>query len=214
MGITKNAISWWQWLRTHRFVMAITSAETIVRHTAPHERHVAVELIANVNPSMPTKEVPMRMPTLSAVVVSSAVVLAVTAASPRPAEAFFFPLLLGLGGPSMGHVNPGQSPTNRMWRDDDGKRGASTRTRSRDDDAGKAGKASTRTRSRDDDGKSSSGSAGKGARGAAKAYAKANSDHGATQTSRAPSAKSPRVPSASTGEASPGGFGDTFEESR
>jgi len=194
--------------------MAITSAETIVRDTAPYERHVAVELIANVNPSMPTKEVPMRMPTLSAVVVSSAVVLAVTAASPRPAEAFFFPLLLGLGGPSMGHVNPGQSPTNRMWRDDDGKRGASTRTRSRDDDAGKAGKASTRTRSRDDDGKSSSGSAGKGARGAAKAYAKANSDHGATQTSRAPSAKSPRVPSASTGEASPGGFGDTFEESR
>jgi len=194
--------------------MAITSAETIVRDTAPYERHVAVELIANVNPSMPTKEVPMRMPTLSAVVVSSAVVLAVTAASPRPAEAFFFPLLLGLGGPPMGYVNPGHSPTNRMWRDDDGKRGASTRTRSRDDDAGKAGKASTRTRSRDDDGKSSSGSAGKGARGAAKAYAKANSDHGATQTSRAPSAKSPRVPSASTGEASPGGFGDTFEESR
>ena len=194
--------------------MAITSAETIVRDTAPYERHVAVELIANVNPSMPTKEVPMRMPTLSAAVVSSAVVLAVTAASPRPAEAFFFPLLLGLGGPSMGHVNPGQSPTNRMWRDDDGKRGASTRTRSRDDDAGKAGKASTRTRSRDDDGKSSSGSAGKGARVAAKADAKANSDHGARQTSRAPSAKSPRVPSASTGEASPGGFGDTFEESR
>jgi len=211
--------------------MAITSAETIVRDTAPYERHVAVELIANVNPSMPTKEVPMRMPTLSAVVVSSAVVLAVTAASPRPAEAFFFPLLLGLGGPSMGHVNPGQSPTNRMWRDDDGKRGASTRTRSRDDDdgkagkpstrtksrdddAGKAGKPSTRTRSRDDDSKSSSGSAGKGARVAAKADAKANSDHGARQTSRAPSAKSPRVPSASTGEASPGGFGYTFEESR
>ena len=45
--------------------MAITSAETIVRDTAPYERHVAVELIANVNPSMPTKEVPMRMPTLS-----------------------------------------------------------------------------------------------------------------------------------------------------
>ena len=194
--------------------MAITSAETIVRDTAPYERHVAVELIANVNPSMPTKEVPMRMPTLSAVVVSSAVVLAVTAASPRPAEAFFFPLLLGLGGPPMGYVNPGHSPTNRMWRDDDGKRGASTRTRSRDDDAGKAGKASTRTRSRDDDSKSSSGSAGKGARVAAKADAKANSDHGARQTSRAPSAKSPRVPSASTGEASPGGFGDTFEESR
>jgi hypothetical protein len=190
----------------------------------------------------------MRMPTLSAAVVSSAVMLAVTAASPRPAEAFFFPLLLGLGGPSMGYVNHGQSPANRMWRDDDGKRGASTRTRSRDDDdgkagkastrtrsrdddagkagkastrtrsrdddAGKAGKASTRTRSRDDDGKSSSGSAGKGARVAEKAYAKANSDHGARQTSRAPSAKSPRVPSASTGEASPGGFGDTFEESR
>src|SRR6516225_1137890 len=214
MGITKNAISWWQWLRTHRFVMAITSAETIVRHTAPHERHVAVELIANVNPSMPTKEVPMRMPTLSAAVVSSAVVLAVTTASPRPAEAFFFPLLLGLGGPPMGYVNPGHSPTNRMWRDDDGKHEASTRTKSRDDDAGKAGKASTRTRSRDDDSKSSSGSAGKGARVAAKADAKANSDHGARQTSRAPSAKSPRVPSASTGEASPGGFGDTFEESR
>jgi hypothetical protein len=156
----------------------------------------------------------MRMPTLSGAVVSSAVMLAVTAASPRPAEAFFFPLLLGLGGPSMGYVNHGQSPTNRMWRDDDGKRGASTRTRSRDDDDGKAGKASTRTRSRDDDGKSSSGSAGKGARVAEKAYAKANSDHGARQTSRAPSAKSPRVPSASTGEASPGGFGDTFEESR
>ena len=158
----------------------------------------------------------MRMPTLKAAVVSSAVMLAVTAASPRPAEAFFFPLLLGLGlgGPSMGNVNPGQSPTNRMWRDDDGKRGASTRTRSRDDDDGKAGKASTRTRSRDDDSKSSSGSAGKGARVAAKADAKANSDHGARQTSRAPSAKSPRVPSASTGEASPGGFGDTFEESR
>jgi len=148
---------------------------------------------------MPTKEVPMRMPTLRAAVVSSAVMLAVTAASPRPAEAFFFPLLLGLGlgGPSMGNVNPGQSPTNRMWRDDDGKRGASTRTRSRDDD-----------------GKSSSRSAGKGAKVAEKAYAKANSDHGARQTSRAPSAKSPRVPSASTGEASPGGFGDTFEESR
>jgi len=194
--------------------MAITSAETIVRDTAPYERHVAVELIANVNPSMPTKEVPMRMPTLSAAVVSSAVVLAVTTASPRPAEAFFFPLLLGLGGPPMGYVNPGHSPTNRMWRDDDGKHGASTRTRSRDDDDGKAGKPSTRTRSRDDDSKSSSGSAGKGARVAAKADAKANSDHGARQTSRAPSAKSPRVPSASTGEASPGGFGDTFEESR
>src|SRR5262249_15932943 len=182
---------------------------------------------------MPTKEVPMRMPTLKAAVVSSAVMLAVTAASPRPAEAFFFPLLLGLGlgRPSMGNVNPGQSPTNRMWRDDDGKRGASTRTRSRvddvgmagkvsirtrsrDDDVGKAGKVSTRTRSRDDDGKSSSRSAGKGAKVAEKAYAKANSDHGARQTSRAPSAKSPRVPSASTGEASPGGFGDTFEESR
>ena len=156
----------------------------------------------------------MRMPTLSAAVVSSSVILAVTAASPRPAEAFFFPLLLGLGGPSMGYANPGHSPTNRMWRDDDGKRGASTRTRSRDDDDGKAGKASTRTRSRDDDGKSSSRSAGKGAKVAEKAYAKANSDHGARQTSRAPSAKSPRVPSASTGEASPGGFGDTFEESR
>ena len=194
--------------------MAITSAETIVRHTAPHERHVAVELTANVNPSMPTTEVPMRMPTLSAAAVSSAVMLAVTAASPRPAEAFFFPLLLGAGGPSMGYVKPGQSPTNRMWRDDDGKRGASTRTRSRDDDDGKAGKASTRIRSGGDDGKSSSGSAGKGARVAAKADAKANSDHGARQTSRAPSAKSPRVPSASTGEASPGGFGDTFEESR
>src|SRR5215831_3000060 len=193
--------------------MAITSAEIIVRDTAPHERHVAVELIAYETVHA-TKEVPMRMPTLSAAVVSSAVVLAVTAASPRPAEAFFFPLLFGLGGPSMGHVNPGQSPTNRMWREDDGKRGASTRTRSRDEDAGKAGKASTRTRSRDDDGKSSSGSAGKGARVAAKAYAKADSDHGARQTSRAPSAKSPRVPSASTGEASPGGFGDTFEESR
>src|SRR6266540_4135696 len=177
--------------------MAITSAETIVRHTAPHERHVAVELTANVNPSMPTTEVPMRMPTLSAAAVSSAVMLAVTAASPRPAEAFFFPLLLGAGGPSMGYVKPGQSPTNRMWRDDDGKRGASTRTRSRDDDD-----------------ESSPGSAGKGARVAAKADAKANSDHGARQTSRAPSAKSPRVPSASTGEASPGGFGDTFEESR
>ena len=156
----------------------------------------------------------MRMPTLSAAAVSSAVMLAVTAASPRPAEAFFFPLLLGAGGPSMGYVKPGQSPTNRMWRDDDGKRGASTRTRSRDDDDGKADKASTRIRSRGDDGKSSSGSAGKGARVAAKADAKANSDHGARQTSRAPSAKSPRVPSASTGEASPGGFGDTFEESR
>src|SRR5262249_32758168 len=137
---------------------------------------------------MPTKEVPMRMPTLSAAVGSSAVMLAVTAASPRPAEAFFFPLLLPLGGPSMGHVNPGHSPTTRMGRDDDGRRGASTRTRSRDDDdgkagkastrtrsrdddAGKAGKASTRTRSKDDDGKSSSGSAGKGAGVAAKAYA-------------------------------------------
>src|SRR6266545_4048806 len=194
--------------------MAITSAETIVRHTAPHERHVAVELTANVNPSMPTTEVPMRMPTLSAAAVSSAVMLAVTAASPRPAEAFFFPLLLGAGGPSMGYVKPGQSPTNRMWRDDGRERGASTRTRSRDDDDGKAGKASTRIRSGGDDGKSSSGSAGKGARVAAKADAKANSDHGARQTSRAPSAKSPRVPSASTGEASPGGFGDTFEESR
>src|SRR5215831_18638504 len=120
--------------------MAITSAEIIVRDTAPHERHVAVELIAYETVHA-TKEVPMRMPTLRAAVVSSAVVLAVTAASPRPAEAFFFPLLLGLGlgGPSMGNVNPGQSPTNRMWRDDDGKRGASTRTRSRDDDDGKAG---------------------------------------------------------------------------
>ncbi len=113
-------------------------------------------------------------PNRTTALVFAAVTLAATAASPSPAEAFFFPIGLLVGGPRAVTVNPSRGPTDSVGRIYTAKPGkASTGTRSRDEDS-KPSKASTGTRSRDEDSKWSSGS-GKGAKSATKAEANANS---------------------------------------
>jgi hypothetical protein len=135
-------------------------------------------------------------PTRTTALVFAAVILAATAASPSPAEAFFFPIGLLLGGPRAVTVNPSNGPT--VYTVKPGK--ASTGTRSRDEDS-KPSKGSTGTRSKDDDGKWSSGS-GKGAKSATKAEANANSGHGGRQTSRRWSVEHEPAASKSSGRAS------------
>src|SRR5215471_12403437 len=112
-------------------------------------------------------EVSMRL-TRTTALVFAAVTLAVTAASPSPAAAFFFPIGLVLGGPRAMTVNPHRGPTESMGRgytrsrdEEDSK----PRIRSRDEDS-KPSKASTKTSSKDDDGKRSG--SGKGAKSATK----------------------------------------------
>jgi hypothetical protein len=154
-------------------------------------------------------------PNRTTALVFAAVTLAATAACPSPAEAFFFPIGLLLGGPRAVTVNPSRGPTDSVGRiytakpgkastgtrsrDEDSKPSkASTGTRSRDEDS-KPSKASTGTRSRDEDSKWSSGS-GKGAKSATKAEANANSGHGGRQTQRRWSVE--HEPAASSGRAS------------
>src|SRR6266540_890963 len=140
-------------------------------------------------------------PTRTTALVFAAVTLAATAASPSPAEAFFFPIGLLLGGPRAVTVNPSRGPTDSVGRIYTAKPGkASTGTRSRDEDS-KPSKASTGTRSRDEDSKWSSGS-GKGAKSATKAEANANSGHGGRQTSRRWSVEHEPAASKSSGRAS------------
>jgi hypothetical protein len=151
-------------------------------------------------------------PTRTTALVFAAVILAATAASPSPAEAFFFPIGLLLGGPRAVTVNPSNGPTvytvkpgkastGTRSRDEDSKPSkGSTGTRSRDEDS-KPSKGSTGTRSKDDDGKWSSGS-GKGAKSATKAEANANSGHGGRQTSRRWSVEHEPAASKSSGRAS------------
>jgi hypothetical protein len=118
-----------------------------------------------------TMEVLMRLrPTGSAAVVLAAVTLAMTAASPRPAEAFFFLPMLFQNQP----IDSRQQQS------------TPTDNRSRDHSA-KPIKPSTTTRSRDDDDKPSSSSAGKKAKTSTKSEAKTNSG----QTSRSWSKQEP-----------------------
>ncbi|HKA38649.1 MAG TPA: hypothetical protein VKD25_02670, partial [Burkholderiales bacterium] len=116
-----------------------------------------------------TMEVVMRLrPTGSAAVVLAAVTLAVTAASPRPAQAFFFLPMLFQNQPMQQQPQQGRAPSENKWRDE----------------GARPSKPSTTTRSRDDDDdKPSSSSAGKKA--STKSEAKSNSG----QTSRSWSAK-------------------------
>jgi hypothetical protein len=116
-------------------------------------------------------EVVMRLrPTGSAAVVLAAVTLAVTAASPRPAQAFFFLPMLFQNQPMQQQPQQGRAPSENKWRDE----------------GARPSKPSTTTRSRDnDDDKPSSSSGGKGAKSGTKSEAKSNSG----QTSRSWSAK-------------------------
>ena len=122
----------------------------------------------------------MPMHPTGAAVVLAAVTLALTAASPRPAEAFiFFPMFQNQ--PATTDNRQGRSPTDNRWRDD----------------TGKPVKPSTATKPRDDDSKSSS--TAKGAKSTTKSDVKANSG----QTSRSRSAKQEPAASKSSGRASP-----------
>jgi hypothetical protein len=143
-----------------------------------------------------TMEALMRLrPTGSAAVVLAAVTLAVTAASPRPAQAFFFLPMLFQNQPMQQQPQQGRAPSENKWRDE----------------GARPIKPSTTTRSRDDDDdKPSSSSAGKKAKTNTKSEAKSNSG----QTSRSWSAKEEPRPGNSGGgartpaqEPSPGGGG-------
>jgi hypothetical protein len=118
-------------------------------------------------------------PTGSAVVVLAALTLAVTAASPRPAEAFFFLPMIYQYQPIDSRQQHGRGPSDNKWRDESAKPiKPSTTTRSRDED--------------DDDDEPSSSSAGKGVRSSAKSEAKRNSSEAKSnsgQTSRSSGAK-------------------------
>jgi hypothetical protein len=129
-----------------------------------------------------TMEVVMRLrPTGSAAVVLAAVTLAVTAASPRPAQAFFFLPMLFQNQPMQQQPQQGRAPSENKWRDE----------------SARPIKPSTTTRSRDDDDdRPSSSSAGKKTKTSTKSEAKTNSG----QTSRSWSAK--QEPPASKSRAS------------
>jgi hypothetical protein len=131
-----------------------------------------------------TMEVVMRLrPTGSAAVVLAAVTLAVTAASPRPAQAFFFLPMLFQNQPMQQQPQQGRAPSENKWRDE----------------GARPIKPSTTTRSRDDDDdKPSSSSAGKKAKTSTKSEAKSNSG----QTSRSWSAKEEPPASKSSSRAS------------
>ena len=126
----------------------------------------------------------MRMrPTGSAAVVFAAVTLAVTATSPRPAEAFFF--LPMFQNQPVTDSRQGRPPSDNRWREE----------------TAKPVKPSTSTRSKEEDGKSSSSSAGKGAKSTTKSEAKSNSGQGAG-TSRSRSTKQEPAASKSNSRAS------------
>lgn len=123
----------------------------------------------------------MRMrPTGSAAVVLATLTLAVTTASPRPAQAFFF--LPMFQNQPVTDSRQGRTPTDNRWRDN------TTTVR--------PVKPSASTRSRDDDSKSSSSSAGKGAKSSTKSEANSG------QTSRSRSVKQEPPASKSSGRAS------------
>jgi peptidoglycan DL-endopeptidase CwlO len=130
-----------------------------------------------------TMEALMRLrPTGSAAVVLAAVTLAVTAATPRPAQAFFFLPMLFQNQPMQQQPQQGRAPSDNKWRDE----------------GARPIKPSTTTRSRDDDDKPSSSSAGKKAKTSTKSEAKTNSG----QTSRSWSAKEEPPASKSSSRAS------------
>jgi hypothetical protein len=131
-----------------------------------------------------TMEVVMRLrPTGSAAVVLAAVTLAVTAASPRPAQAFFFLPMLFQNQPMQQQPQQGRAPSENKWRDE----------------SARPIKPSTTTRSRDDDDdKPSSSSGGKKAKTSTKSEAKTNSG----QTSRSWNAKQEPPASKSSSRAS------------
>jgi cytoskeletal protein RodZ len=131
-----------------------------------------------------TMEALMRLrPTGSAAVVLAAVTLAVTAASPHPAQAFFFLPMLFQNQPVDSRQQQGRGGSDNKWRDE----------------SAKPIKPSTTTRSRDDDDdKPSSSSAGKKAKTNTKSEAKSNS----SQTSRSWSAKQEPPASKSSSRAS------------
>jgi peptidoglycan DL-endopeptidase CwlO len=129
-------------------------------------------------------EVLMRLrPTGSAAAILTAVTLAMTAASPRPAQAFFFLPMLFQNQPMQQQPQQGRAPSDNKWRDE----------------GARPIKPSTTTRSRDDDDdKPSSSSAGKKAKTSTKSEAKSNSG----QTSRGWSAKQEPPASKSSSRAS------------
>ena len=133
--------------------------------------------------------------------ITALVLAAVTlAASPSPAEAFFFPLPLFPGRPPTVAVNPSKGPIDNMGRGNVIKSGkASTGIRSTEEDS-KPSRASTGTRSKDDDNWSSR--SGKRAKSGMKDEANANSGHGGRQTPRRWSVEHDPPASKSSGRAS------------
>jgi hypothetical protein len=122
-------------------------------------------------------EVPMCR-TRNAAVLFAAATFAVTAAMPSPAEAFFFPLLLGLGGPPVAGGKPGKGQTESVRRDNTFKADRQVEARQ------KARQRFDRRRSGNDGDKLSSRSVGKGTRTAAKAETNAKPGHDARQMPR------------------------------